>query len=203
MNKNTNLIAICGGKKISKGSGKDTVANVINEILFEQGKEQYELKQFAYLLKKFASELTGIPLDGWYTEEDKNKVLGSEWNCYNEFGILVPMKRRMFLTKLGSDACNDHLHKNTWVIALFKNWLSSSKWIISDLRLPQEYNSIIERKGIVIRVTNPKILNSKETHISEIGLDNHNDMDYEILNDGTIKELKEKVKYILFDLKLI
>lgn len=201
-----NLLSVSGKKR----SGKNTVANFINELI--KDKNSYEIKAFAFLVKKFASELTGVSLDGWESEADKNSLLGPEWNTYNEYGILIPMTRRLFLKKLGSDACNQRLHSNTWVNGLFKDYLPLEgtsvfngiqypKWIITDVRFPQEVKAIKDRKGLVIRVERPALKN-EDTHISEIALDNYKDWDFLILNNGTLEELKEKVKYVLFKLGL-
>jgi len=96
-------------------------------------------------------------------------------------------------------------------------------WIITDMRFPNEMEAVKERNGITIRVTrNPIIvitldgekltldynewLKQKQfyenqgwqftEHPSETALDNA-DFDYEIVNDGTIEDLVEKVKEIL------
>jgi hypothetical protein len=79
-------------------------------------------------------------------------------------------------------------------------------WIITDMRFPNEMKAVEEREGITIRVIrsfNHK-MGSKETgtldltplHPSETALDDA-EFDYEIINDGTIEDLVEKVKEIL------
>lgn len=206
-NKNLNLLTVSGKKR----SGKNTVATIINKLIKDKG--PYEEKAFAGLLKKFASELTGVPLDGWESEKDKDTLLGPEWHGYNEYGIKIPMTRRLFLKKLGSDACNNNLHPNTWVNGLFKDYLpidGSSiftgvqypKWLITDVRFPQEVKAIKDREGIVIRIERPSLKN-EDNHISETALDNYKDWNFVILNNGSLKELEEKVKYVLFKLGLL
>ena len=68
-----NLIGISG--KI--GSGKDTVAAIIQELY-----PQYEVKKFAGKLKDIASILTGIPVHKFEDQEFKKEYLGKEWNYY-------------------------------------------------------------------------------------------------------------------------
>jgi hypothetical protein len=68
-----NLIGISG--KI--GSGKDTVAAIIQELY-----PQYEVKKFAGKLKDIASILTGIPVEKFEDQEFKKEYLGEEWNYY-------------------------------------------------------------------------------------------------------------------------
>lgn len=120
------------------------------------------------------------------------------------------------------------------------------KWIISDVRFPNEAKAIKDRNGILIRVNrfcydsledflvcHPDEKVSKEAvkivgnhegdysglttkllaipesslyfskHESEVALDNYNDWDYVIDNNGTIEDLIEKVKQILIKEKII
>jgi hypothetical protein len=199
IDKKTNLLSVSGKKR----SGKNTVATLVNKILSKSKNGVYEEKAFAYLVKKFASELTGEPLDSWETDADKSKELGPEWDTFNDHGLKIPMTKRHFLKLLGSDACNQHLHKNVWVNGLFKDWDENKMWIVTDVRFPQEVEAIKKRGGIVIRVSRPESDKSGDTHISEVALDNFNGFDFNIVNNGTLDELEEKVRAVLFKLKLI
>jgi len=206
---NINLIGVSGRKR----SGKNTVASIINEILAEKGKETYIEKAYAAKLKQIASILTGVPLDGWETEKDKATPLPSEWNSYDSLGLKVPITRRVFLQKLGTNACNNHLHANTWINALFMDYTPISKsvfagdtypkWLVTDVRFPQEVTAVKSRGGIVIRVQRPATDNAGDTHASETALDDYKGFDFYIINDGTLDELREKVRLILAKLNLI
>lgn len=212
---NKTLIGVSGKKR----SGKNTVASIINKLV-SQGQcstwykipgdpekkyyQYFEERSFAYLVKKFASMLTGIPMEGWETEEDKAKLLGPEWDYIDkETGLKMQMTRRMMLKKLGSDACNQNLHPNVWINGLFQDYDQiKSKWLITDVRFPQEVEAIKARFGPVIRVLRPA-REDGDQHISETALDNYTGFDYVIMNDGTLEELERKVKLILEDLQLI
>lgn len=203
-----NLIGISGKKR----SGKNTTASFITEILAENGGTKFEEKSFAGKLKLCASIITGIPLDGFESEQDKETQLDAIWNTYNQLGLKVPMTRRNFLKKFGTDACTKKLHENTWVNALFMDYKPTEKsifeeaypnWIITDVRFPDEVEAIKRRGGQVIRIKRPWNDNSGDQHLSETALDNYNGFDFHIINDGTPDQLKEKVKMILFKLKLI
>jgi hypothetical protein len=114
---------------------------------------------------------------------------------------------------------------------LFPEELIYPSWIITDMRFPNEMKAVKERNGITIRVvrehdikiqrsgdpddfdiekfdnTNPKHVALKlgqllNLHPSETALDNAK-FDYEIINDGTIEDLIEKVKQILIKEKII
>lgn len=90
--------------------------------------------------------------------------------------------------------------------------LEFPNWIITDMRFPNEMEAVVEKGGITIRVVrphgyiNPHTGEYKEMplsyHSSETALDDA-EFDYEILNDGTIEDLIEKVRTILIKEKII
>jgi hypothetical protein len=219
------------------GSGKDTVGKIIqyltseyrdkyNFIEWQDRVENYgsstyspfEIKKFAGKLKEIAFLLTGKPVENFEEQNFKKLNMGSAWN----------MTYREFLQKLGTEAMRDGLHINVWVNALFADYRpgytispldvdnqSPDKWIITDMRFPNELETVVERKGITIRVVRPcsecggigyhKMSCSKQypkQHASETALDDAK-FDYEIINDGSIKDLIEKVKQILITEKII
>jgi hypothetical protein len=134
---------------------------------------------------------------------------------------VIKLTPRKILQLLGTECVSTIIHSNAWTNALFidyKPYLGDMKlvypnWIITDLRFPNELQAIKDRGGITIRVNrsllgklqpiergNYKIPNAY--HISETALDAAT-FDYTIDNNGTIKELIEKVKHILIKEKII
>jgi hypothetical protein len=146
---------------------------------------------------------------------------------------------RTILQLLGTEV-GRFIHPDFWINALFVNYKLVSfqhslidhsgnsnpniimvgelmvvefpNWIITDMRFPNELDSVKSRGGITIRVnrgirckdglsdiTNRMI---QEIHPSETALDNAI-FDYTIDNNGTIEELIEKVKEILIKEKII
>jgi hypothetical protein len=111
-----------------------------------------------------------------------------------------------------------------------ENNLIYPSWCITDMRFPNEMQAIEEREGITIRIvrypktvevsrgpqdietipfdpTNHKHMSlwkgdSSRLHASETALDNA-EFDYEIINDGTIEDLVEKVREILIKEEII
>jgi hypothetical protein len=86
-------------------------------------------------------------------------------------------------------------------------------WIITDMRFPNEMEAVVEKGGITIRVVRDttcpecgvtgghkmyvhKDKSLTDLHPSETALDDAK-FDYEIINDGTMEDLVEKVKEIL------
>lgn len=187
-----NLIGISG--KI--GSGKDTVAAIIQELY-----PQYEIKKFAGKLKDIASILTGIPVEKFEDQEFKKTDLGKEWSYvypdeYYDDGesVMVCMSVRQLLQKLGTDALRDNLHENVWVNALMADYNKDSHWIVTDCRFPNEVKIIQEKDGILLRVERSTC--NLGTHPSETALDNF-PFEHVIFNNGSMDDLRNEVKKFL------
>lgn len=134
------------------------------------------------------------------------------------------MSVRELLQKLGTEAMRDGLHTNVWVNALFADYKAMPNktmdesfmeqfvtgssaisytypnWIITDMRFENELEAVVNKGGITIKVIRPGTLEG--THPSEVALDGFI-MHYEIINDGTLEDLVEKVREILIKEKLI
>lgn len=139
---------------------------------------------------------------------------------------------RWFLQQLGTEAVRNTIHTNAWVNALFADYKKaslpdettfitddaqyikdhSSKWIITDVRFPNELKAVKDHGGISIRIsrtqyfrkedlTDPAYV-AKHNHPSETSLD-HAEFDYTIDNNGTIDKLIQKVREILIKEKII
>lgn len=183
---------------------------------------KFEQKAFAGKLKQIASLLTGIPVENFEDQEFKKSFLGAEWgtvesNPLNTIPVFEDvafnhlMSVREFLQKLGTEAMRDGLHTNVWVNALMCNYRrpkmsesNPSNWIITDVRFPNELAAIEEVKGLTIKVVRPveKSKTPARLHPSETSLDKA-EFNYTIINDGSIKDLIEKVRQILITEKII
>lgn len=88
----------------------------------------WKIKKFAFKLKQTASILTGIPIEKFEDQRFKNSPLDREW-CFKAsvagYGEKwQEMSVRMFLQKLGTEAIRDNLHSETWVNALFADYVA-------------------------------------------------------------------------------
>jgi hypothetical protein len=199
----------------------------------------FEIKKFAGKLKAVGSLLTGIPIEMFEDQEFKKTDLPNEW-VYIENGYAARnMTVREFLQKLGTDAMRDGLHKNVWINALyadykekldpyhFKSHINEStlkypNWILTDMRFPNELDSVKERDGLTIRINRTtfrttetelgklSVVNQPEVdkllgiqeHPSETALDDA-EFDYTINNNGTIEDLVNSVRRILLNERII
>jgi len=178
----------------------------------------FETKKFAGKLKAMASLLAGVPVEKFEDQEFKKLNMPECWNKLQQSGrskVSMPMTYREFLQKLGTEAMRDGLHTNVWVNALFADYKPSQvrsadsfdletydgkypNWVITDMRFPNELEAVAKREGITIRVVRDNGTRAINTdfHPSEIALDDYV-VNYEIVNEGTIKDLAEKVQIIL------
>jgi hypothetical protein len=166
---------------------------------------------------------------------------GKDWE-------LVKLTPRKLLQLLGTECGRQIIHPNIWVNALLadydkylefcvqnelsklkdksvrggfssnRNSFEPARWIITDVRFPNEAKAIKDRGGIVIRVNRTstcgdvpfdgtpkewkelvernKKNNEKFNHPSETALDDYDDFDHVIDNNGSIEDLIEKVKQL-------
>lgn len=168
------LIGISG----KMGTGKDTVYGIISELY-----PGWENKKFAYKTKMVASVITGLPIMMFEDRIFKNMHL-AQW------GMTV----REFLQKLGTDAMRENLHQNTWVTALFAEAKEDSRWIITDVRFPNEAQAVLDHGGLLIRLHREGIPTSD--HESETALDNWK-FEHIIDNNSSVEELRSQVMWLL------
>jgi hypothetical protein len=152
-------------------------------------------------------------------QEFKKTNLSSEWNvdtytsdCKSKS---VPMTVRELLQILGTDALRDQLHKDVWINSMFVDFMPDfievrdnefeevePNWVITDMRFENEFISVKRRGGVTIRVTRPsaEVDDKSKLHSSETALHNYA-FDFEIVNDGSFEDLREKVKKVLDSLQ--
>ena len=197
------------------GSGKDTVAQIIQKI---SAYHNWEIQKWAGKLKTIGEIILGIPKEKFEDQEFKYTNLPAIWNKDDK-----PMTVRELLQLLGTEAMRNGLHENVWVNALMSNYkpidcnwndtilkhkkedLIYPNWIITDTRFTNELEAVREQKGITIKVHRPeRKSNEKQAlHTSEVALDHVTDWDYVIYNNGDLEELQYKIIDILIAEKLI
>ena len=203
-------------------SGKDTAGQMLKNIAWRSYQTKFEIKKFAEPVKRIASLLTGISMQELEKGSVKESYLGKEWNHPQLMRLVgdvneARMTVREMLQKIGTDAIRDGLHPDAWVNTLMKDyklngWISKAdwdaettgvydktkdgypKWIITDVRFPNEYKAIKDRGGIVIKII--RFSDNEDLHISETALDHISDWDYVVANNGTLEELEVKMENI-------
>jgi len=119
---------------------------------------------------------------------------------------------RMILQKIGTNLIRDQIDQNFWVKKMkstieniYLDYPKLSTIIIHDIRFKNELTFIRQNyKSKIISIKRPSLEFNKDEnlHISETELSNVKDFDYQIINDGTLEDLDEKIIKIVNEIKL-
>lgn len=195
--------SIVGIYSPSSGHGKDTVAklflnntlNVPEEYMlnFKELLANYRTDIFMYspwVVKKFAHGPKQIVADIYNVSVDK--LEDREWR--SKLVEPYPITPLQMVIKV-AELLRAEVSQTIWSDQLFNTYTPHSKWLITDLRFPYEYDAIKSRGGIVIRVTNP---NCQEPKQAMDGFLDDKEFDEEIINvHGDYKSMIWKVKDIV------
>lgn len=178
------LVAFCGGK----GHGKGTAAEILTR------KYAFDQIEFADGLRKTVA--TALRCDvSWFTDPATKE----------EIDPRTGKSRRYWLQWIGTEGFRA-LWENVWV-----SWWSQEiedrgrateqlMVTTTDLRFPNELEAVrrMGERAIVIRVTNPHVTASSDAHLSEAHYTSFA-VDYDITNDGTIRDLHRQVEDIVWE----
>lgn len=173
-----NLIALCG----YAGAGKDTLADYLVE---QYG---YERRSFAKPIKDLLNNLFGWTDADWIDRywKDSKRV----------FSGIAPVHGRSpreLAQWLGTEVGRNFFYTDIWADNLLNDWTLHvnyaavggtlcPRWVVTDLRFPNEADAIHDADGCVLRIDRLGIWPGD--HSSELSVD---DVDYDcsvINNDG-------------------
>ena len=176
--KHDTKIFIASGKA---NSGKDTTCELINNYIKLKGLKSVNL-QFSSYIKMYAKTIAG-----WDGNEDT--------------------KPRSLLQELGTDVIRKYIDEYFFINRIIDDIKVYSYYFdvitISDARFPKELDSIKNNFKDVykINIKRPNFENNlndiQRKHVTEVALDNYNDYDYILVNDGSINDLNDKIKQII------
>ena len=177
------IIGFCG----FKGSGKSTAAARAFNVFYDNGRLRATQRSFASPLKKTCRSLFGLAVDQLYG--DQKETVDPRYG----------KTPRQILQDVGS-FCRDTYGADFWVDALDRQRADDEITIIDDCRYPNEAEYIRENGGIVIGIRRPGN-GLDDDHASETKMHDHWDsmIDVEIVNDGTIEDLRDRVKSVIED----
>jgi hypothetical protein len=101
---------------------------------------------------------------------------------------------RLFLQHLGV-AARDHIDQDVWVNAALRNVSPGGRFVVTDVRFPNEAAAIRARGGFVVRVERPGT-GPVNAHASETALDDF-EFDATLRNTGTLDDLRSRVRLFL------
>jgi hypothetical protein len=192
------------------GSGKGTVRDI---LVREHG---YHGFAFADALKDAVATIFTWPRGLLEGDSNASRAFRERVDPWWSTKLGYEVTPRLILQKFGTEACREGIADNIWVAALEKRIHGYNDVVISDVRFPNEINFIRSVGGTVVRVkrgedpiwyddamsTNTvgiNIMDQYNVHESEwawIG----QKVDYTLVNDSTLENLKDNVKFALTQL---
>lgn len=180
-----------------KGSGKSTVANILAET------EDYVEIAFADPLKQICQTLFLLSHEELHDTKMKEQIVER-----------VNTTPRRILQQVGTNLMRDRLREvlpelpltdqlpSIWVWNAQQRILDLRKRhceiVVSDVRFPDEASMIRRLGGILIRIRRDANTFSSDLHPSEVEMENI-DVNFEIDNDGSLEELKQKITSLTKD----
>lgn len=174
-----------------KFNGKDTLGKMLIQLY------NYTRLAFADPLKEACKCVFS------FTNE---QVYGNLKEVVDDYWHTTP---RQVLQYVGTELFRDQLYKimphlgvNIWVEALLKKASDikqenpNARIVVTDVRFSNEVEAIKKIGGIVIRVKRPSVNITTDPHPSEVAIDDLN-VDYEIMNDGTVADLEDKLNNLM------
>ena len=171
-------IYIIGGKA---RQGKDTVCGMIRKHYTDLGIKNINL-QFSSYLKEYAKRIAAWDGDDTDKPRELLQELGSEV-------IRKKIDPLFFVKRMVGD------------IKVYSHYFDVIT--ISDARFKVEIDTIKEnfKDVVAIKVVRPNFDNGlteeEKKHSTEVDLDDYNKFDYEIINDGSIEDLGDKIEDLM------
>lgn len=186
------------------GSGKGTAG----DILVDRG---FFTESFASPLKHITSSLFGWPrnlLEGDTSESRIFRETKDEWWSNRLGKDITP---RLMLQIIGTECMRDCIHSDFWVASLEKRIKSNHDYVITDVRFPNEIDSIHNMGGKIVEIqrgtpvdwyiqacmyNNGHTQIKPDVHYSEWAWIGYK-TDYTINNDGTLEDLQHEIELML------
>ena len=168
----------------------------------------WQIKKMAGKLKQIASLLTGIPIEKFEDQEFKKTELGPEWNnmtvreflqklgtdamrnglhehvwanaFWSDYKEHIGYREGNYFNKCG--VCGNQFTGDKRAVRCEKCSIFYPNWIITDVRFPNEAQSVKERDGLMIRVNRAP----EKVQISHLGL-------FHRQKDGSYKRIDGKM----------
>lgn len=172
------IIFVIAGKA---DAGEDTTSMVIKNYASLKNKSSINL-QFSYYVKSYAKEIVG-----WNKDSNNRHV-----------SLLQTIGTDIIRNKIDNDFFIKRILGDIEVYSYFFNIIS-----ISDARFPEELDRISNTYKNVYKIKlerpnyNSQLSSNEQSHKTETALDNYNNFDFVIKNDGSIEDLALKIYAIM------
>jgi hypothetical protein len=196
-------------------SGKDTIADhLVDKHGFVKG-------SFIESMKEACQVIFGLTYEQLYGSE--KEIVDPFWDSKlelrkNQHGVVLPVERiderggtrewervpvtpRVIMQLMGTEAGRNVFGNDLWVHAFIRKITNSrdDRWVMADVRFPNEADAILKAGGLVYRVDRPgaHASNGIAAHPSETALLGYNKWSGVIVNDGSLEELYAKADLLL------
>lgn len=213
------------GISAKKQCGKNTVCTIIKAISvyykfsYNKTKELHEFVKYhlsnsdfsdidyVWCERAFADSLRQC----LYSITSDSRIFAKDDKTKNELSTIKNPEGsyytiRQLLQKFGTEVGRS-ISPNLWVDCLMSNYKTclieglTKNWIVTDVRFKNEAEAIRENGGILIRLNRNTGFNDQ--HSSETALDDYENFDLIIDNNGTLDELIDKVYNFMKEFKFI
>lgn len=160
--------------------GKDTTCAYIKEICESNNLKVINLS-FGSYIKEYVKKITG-----WDGSEDTKETV------------------RTMLQQVGTEVIRDNIDENFFVKRLmddikvysyfFDIITVSDARLVNEIEIPKSNFSNVISINVIRTNFESNLSLTEQKHRTETGLDNYSNYDYQIINDGTLEELKQKIE---------
>ncbi len=169
-----------------RGSGKDTVARLIQQIQLER---QWQIRSVGEPIKAVCAALAGEELAPYFSQRGKAEVLPAFGRTRGEMLQQVGLALRQW-------------EPDIWVQAFFSQLPPHQHTLIPDVRFPNEADLIRQRGGLMLRVEGDPLQQRgdgtrDDEHPSETALDDYPHFAATLHNTGSRWDLQQQVRQVL------
>ena len=169
-----------------RGSGKDTVAQLIRQL---QPERLWHIRSFGDSIKAVCAALTGEDVAPYYSQEGKAERVPT-------FG----RTRGEMLQQVGSAL--RAWEPLVWVDAFFAGLPPDAFVLVPDVRFANEADPIRARGGLMLRVEGDPLQQRgdgtrDDDHPSETAMDDYAHFDATLTNTGSLDDLTQQVRELL------
>ncbi|MBH8560104.1 nucleoside/nucleotide kinase family protein [Hymenobacter negativus] len=169
-----------------RGSGKDTVARILQQL---QPERQWQIRSFGDSIKSVCAALTGEAVTPYYTQEGKAELVPTFHRTRGEMLQQVGSALRAW-------------EPLVWVDAFFAGLPHDAFVLVPDVRFANEADPIRARGGLMLRVEGDPLQQRgdgtrDDNHPSETAMDDYPHFDVVLHNSGSLEDLTRQVRELL------
>jgi hypothetical protein len=169
-----------------RGSGKDTVARILQEL---QPEREWQIRSFGDSIKSVCAALTGEAVAPYYTQEGKAELVPTFHRTRGEMLQQVGQALREW-------------EPLVWVDAFFAALPTDAFVLVPDVRFDNEADPIRARGGLMLRIEGDPLHQRgdgtrDDNHPSEIAMDDYAHFDALLHNTGSLEDLTRQVRELL------